>query len=118
MKRGLAAALGVAWLGCGSGEPDPSVACSLLEERWESGGQLRVVGCRRLAGGPDAASGGYALQLELDLEVLADTQIFPRGPLLHKSGPQGSGHQHPAGEVVSVHEEIVLVESGDGWTER
>lgn len=118
MRRALAAALGVVWLGCGSEGPDPSVACALLEERWESGGQLQLVGCRRVAAAPDAASGGYALQLELDLEVLADTQIFPRGPLVHKSGPEGSGHQHPAGEVVSVREQIVLVEGPEGWTVR
>src|SRR5262245_51863206 len=81
VSRALAAALGVVWLGCGSEGPDPSAACALLEERWESPGQLQVVGCRRLAAAPDTASGGYALELELDLEVLADTQIFPRGPL-------------------------------------
>ncbi len=113
----LAGLLAAVWLGCGSEGPDPSVGCALVEERWESGGQLRVVGCRRVAAAPDAASGGHALELELDLELLADTQIFPRGPLVHKSGPQGSGHQHPAGEVVSVREDIVLVESADGWTE-
>jgi hypothetical protein len=114
MAKILAALLALVWLGCGPGEPPPAQACSALKERWEGGGHLRVVDCRSVGGERDAP-GSYAMQLELDLQVLADTQIFPSGTLVHKSGPQASGHQHPAGEVVSVREEVRLVEVEGGW---
>jgi hypothetical protein len=102
-------------LACGPAEPDPALACAALEERWEAGGYLELVDCRRLDGQRDA-SGSYAMQLELDLEVLEDTQIFASGGLVHRSGPEGRGHRRPVGEVVSVREELRLVETEDGWT--
>ena len=104
----------LAALACGPAEPDPAVACAALAERWEGGGHLQLVDCRRLGGERDA-SGAYTMQLELDLEVLEDTQIFASGGLAHKSGPEGKGHQRPAGEVVSVREEVLLTETEGGW---
>jgi hypothetical protein len=114
MARILAAVLTLAWLGCGPGEPDPAQACSALTERWEGGGHLQVVDCRRVGGERDGP-GSYAMQLELDLRVLADTQIFPSGALVHKSGPEARGNQHPAGEVVSLREAVRLIEVENGW---
>lgn len=104
----------LAALACGPSEPDPAVACAALEERWEGGGHLELVDCRRLDG-RRAESGAWALQLELDLEVLQDTQLFASGGLVHKSGPEGRGHQRPAGEVLSLREEVLLVETEAGW---
>lgn len=104
-------------LGCGAEDPDESVACRVFEERWETGGRLEMVSCRRTDGSMSEEAGvhTYAMELEADLRVLEDTQIFPTGSLVHKSGPEGRAHRRPAGEVVTVREEVVLVETEDGW---
>jgi hypothetical protein len=104
-------------LGCGPSGPDESVACPVATKRWESGGHLQVVACQQTGGSvrEEAGTRSYAMQLELDLKVLADTQIFATGSLVHKSGPEGQGHRRPAGEVVTVREELLLVETDAGW---
>jgi hypothetical protein len=114
----------IAWLallwGCGAPEPGESVACPIVTRRWEAGGHLLVVSCRRISGnsGEEAGMRTHAMQLELDLNVLNDTQIFASSPLLHKSGPEGRGSQRPAGEVVTIREELQLVETEEGWKAR
>ena len=47
-----------------------------------------------------------------------DTQIFATSSLVHKSGPEGSSHRHPAGELLTVREQLRLVETEDGWKAR
>ncbi len=115
MRSGICFALAAALLACGPPEPDASVACPVLTAQWEGGGHLRVLECRRTGGSRDAESGRYLMQLELDLEVLAKTQIYAAGPIVHRRGPEGSGASRPAGEVVTVEDELALVETDGGW---
>lgn len=119
MGSGLVLGLWVLALGCGAPAPGEEVACPIATQRWESGGHLRVTGCRVVGGegGEEAGLRTHDLELELDLQVLADTQVFARGALVHKGGPEGSGHRRPAGELLTLREELALVEAGDGWTE-
>jgi hypothetical protein len=106
-------------LGCGAA-PGEEVACPIATRRWESGGHLRVTDCRVVDGSGRREAGlrTHDLELELTLQVLADTQVFARGTLAHQSGPEGSGSRRPAGEVLTLRDELALVETEQGWMER